>query len=213
MGRGESRPDSSNSIKSAKQSVNDEDEGADVLQNLENSNKTDENKESKPEIGKENAKIADALGVDWSRLVAGEADKSDSLTTAAGVARSNWSGAEIIRRIGLSKQYLGEAAYNQVLEEINHSLPKDQQVELVDPVAALHVQKMKRRDADRQIMSCTASYSRALSARMDLLMRRRTNGIRTDDTGVPSPHIPQKSSHIFQKAFDRLKRDLAERTS
>ena len=43
----------------------------------------------------ENAKIADALGVDWSQLMSGQEMRSRD--RVEGVARKNWSGPEIFR--------------------------------------------------------------------------------------------------------------------
>ena len=55
---------------------------------------------------------------------------------------SRWTGAEIVRRIGLSERYLGKEAYAEVLEKINKDLPKDEKVELLHPVAGLHMAKV-----------------------------------------------------------------------
>ena len=55
----------------------------------------DSSGEKGPEIEKENSRIADALGVDWSQLM--EQEKEPRAQT--GVARRNWTGAQIIRQV------------------------------------------------------------------------------------------------------------------
>merc|ERR1712012_1061141 len=47
-----------------------------------------------------NARLADALGADWSVLLKPKEERKER---EEGAARKRWSGAEIFRRIGLSK--------------------------------------------------------------------------------------------------------------
>ena len=64
---------------------------------------------------KTNARLADALGADWSQLLQKEAPK----IVERGDARNRWTVSEIIRRIGLSQKMMGgQEAYNKFLGKI-----------------------------------------------------------------------------------------------
>ena len=97
-----------------------------------------------------NARLADALGADWSLLLKPREERREE-----GAARKRWSGAEIFQRIGLSKvdftttkvfaafghhsvnenstlvtsqELLGEEEYKKVLDKVNADLPEAQKV-------------------------------------------------------------------------------------
>ena len=103
-----------------------------------------------------NARLADALGADWSVLLKPREERREE-----GAARKRWSGAEIFQRIGLSKvdftttkvftafghnicrlclsvnenstlvtsqELLGEEEYKKVLDKVNADLPEAQKV-------------------------------------------------------------------------------------
>jgi len=160
-----------------------------------------EQQEKEAAVEKANAQLADALGADWSLLVG---DKTEQETEEIGEARKRWTGAEIVRRIGLSERYLGKEAYAEVLEKINKDLPKEEKVELLHPVAGLHMAKMAKREENKRLI--TGQKKRALSARDDLAIRRRLNGLRGVDSGVPLPPGNSDMS-LYKQACTMLKQD------
>lgn len=154
---------------------------------------------------KSNAKLADALGADWSQLIPKEKPQLEE----TGDARKRWSFAEIIRRVGLSKKFLGEEAYNKTLEQINADLPESEKVVLLDPVAGLHVAK-RARLAEQETLITDLGGCRAMSARADINIRRKLNGIRSADTGLPPPRV-NTNMELFNKAKEMLQVRLREK--
>jgi len=158
-------------------------------------------------VEKANAQLADALGADWSMLVG---DKSEQEAEKIGEARKRWTGAEIIRRIGLSERYLGKEKYNEVLEKINKDLPEGEKVELLHPVAGLHMARMAKREENKRLI--TGQQARALSARADLTIRRRLNGLRGLDPGVPLPP-GNTDMQLYKQACTMLKQDQEKKAA
>jgi len=135
---------------------------------------------------KTNARIADALGADWSQLL----QKKETVPDAeVGDARKRWSLPEIIKRVGLSQKMMGgEENYNQFLEKLNKDLPEDEKVVLLDPRPWMHVIKSSKIAREKTLFTDLGGC-RALSARADINIRRRLNGIRSEDTGLPASRI------------------------
>merc|ERR1712112_514542 len=73
---------------------------------------------------KSNARLADALGADWSQLLQ---NKEQTPAVEQGDARKRWSLPEIIKRVGLSQKLIGgEEKYNKFLEKLNKDLPEEE---------------------------------------------------------------------------------------
>jgi len=156
-----------------------------------------------PEIGRENEKIADLLGVDWSQLM----EQQDNRTSVqTGVARRNWTAPQIFRRIGLSKRYLGEETYNKILDQINKDLPEDEKVKLLDPVPGIHVAKQMEFEEDQALnFASVCSKPLALSAAMDMRMRRHLNGVTYPDHGPTPPPMPRQNEKIKNEVMARIR--------
>ena len=158
---------------------------------------------------KTNARLADALGADWSQLLQKEAPK----IVERGDARNRWTVAEIIRRIGLSQKMMGgEEAYNKFLEKINSNLAESEKVELVDPRPWKHMASSARREEGRKLLS-SLSGCRALSARADINIRRALNNIKGQDTGLPVCRV-NTNMDLYNQARQMLAakmKDIEER--
>merc|ERR1712227_354679 len=135
---------------------------------------------------KSNARLADALGADWSQLLQ---NKSKTPAVEQGDARKRWSLPEIIKRVGLSQKLIGgEEKYNKFLEKLNKDIPEDEKVVLLDPRPWMHVIKSSKIAREKTLFTDLGGC-RALSARADINIRRRLNGIRSEDTGLPASRI------------------------
>ena len=135
---------------------------------------------------KTNARIADALGADWSQLLK---PKEESDDVKQGNARKRWSMPEIIKRVGLSQKLMGgKEKYDQFLEKLNADLPEDEKVVLLDPRPWMHVIKTNKLAREKSLFTDLGGC-RALSARADINIRRRLNGIRSEDTGLPAARV------------------------
>ena len=198
---GDSRPSSRLSQKEGKRR-----EGRDgVLADIETEDTNAGSANESEETIKTNAKVADALGADWSQLIPKEKVKQEE----TGDARKRWSMAEIIKRIGLSKKFLGEEAYNKTLDKLNADLPENERIVLLDPVPGLHCAK-RARLAEQETLLTDIGGCRALSARADINIRRRLNGIRSADTGLPPPRV-NTNMELFNKAKEMLEAKKRER--
>lgn len=190
---GDSRPDSRLSQQERKRKDGEVAE----LEDMDTEEATSTSVNETEETIQSNAKLADALGADWSQLM----PKEKPPVAEAGDARKRWSLAEIIKRTGLSKAFLGEEEYNRTLEKLNANLPEDEKIVLLDPVAGLHVAK-RRRIAEREKLMDLGGV-RALSARADMNIRRKLNGIVGDDTGIPPPKV-NTNMELFNTIKERM---------
>jgi len=198
---GDSRPPSRLSQKERKRR-----EGRDgVLSDIETEDTNTASANESEETIKSNAKLADALGADWSQLIPKE--KPNQVET--GDAKKRWSVAEIVRRVGLSKKFLGEDGFKRTLDQINSNLPDSEVVVLLDPVAGLHCAK-RARLAEQETILTDLGGCRALSARADINIRRKLNGLRSADTGLPPPRI-NTNMDLFNKAKEMLAAKVQER--
>eukprot|EP00092_Neocalanus_flemingeri_P037032 GFUD01040315.1.p1 GENE.GFUD01040315.1~~GFUD01040315.1.p1 ORF type:complete len:594 (+),score=209.90 GFUD01040315.1:93-1874(+) len=176
-----------------------------VLADIETEDANTASANESEETIKSNAKLADALGADWSQLI----PKEKTQLVETGDARKRWSLVEIIRRVGLSKNLLGEDAYNNTLDKINSALPDCEKVVMLDPTAGLHCAK-RARLAEQAILLTDLGGCRALSARADINIRRKLNGIRGADTGLPPPRL-NTNMDLFNKAKEMLQTKARER--
>ena len=80
-------------------------------------------------------------------------------------------------------------------------MPEDEKIVLLDPVAGLHVAK-RRRIAEREKLMDLGGV-RALSARADMNIRRKLNGIVGDDTGIPPPKV-NTNMELFNTIKERM---------
>lgn len=186
----ESRPSSRQSRMSAKKAGTEDD--------------SVENKKSlkkEEELAKANAQLADALGADWSQLVANKKQQENIV----GEARKRWSGAEIIRRIGLSETHLGKKKYEEILNKVNQDLPEDEKVVLLHSEPGMHMSRMAKLEEKKLLICGLAPHKRALSARADLRIRRRLNGLRGTDTGLP-PSQGNTNMELYSQACAMLKK-------
>jgi len=152
-----------------------------------------------------NARLADALGADWSVLLKPREERREE-----GAARKRWSGAEIFQRIGLSKELLGEEEYKKVLDKVNADLPEAQKVNLLSPVAGLHVALTANKEEEERLLSDFGHGARALSARADINIRRRRAGLRAPDTGLPLAN-PNTDMALYREAKETMAAFLRER--
>jgi len=153
------------------------------------------------ELARANAQLADALGADWSQLVAEKKEQQNMV----GEARKRWSGAEIIRRIGLSQTHLGKKKYDEILSKVNKDLPEDEKVVLLDTEPGMHMTKVAKLEEKKNLICGLAPHKRALSARADLRIRRRLNGLRGTDTGLP-PSQGNTNMELYTQACVMLKK-------
>lgn len=68
---------------------------------------------------KTKAKIADALGADWSELMSKPEEKAPVSTSL----REKWSLLSIVKSVGISKDLLGPEKYAKFLEKVNKDVP------------------------------------------------------------------------------------------
>ena len=136
---------------------------------------------------KTNARLADALGADWSQLLGKESPRvvEGEGREGRGDARKRWSLAEIIRRVGLSQEMMGgEEEYQAFLAKINSGLGEEEKVELLDPRPWQHITQTSKLAAEKRLLTQLGGC-RALSARSDINIRRFLNNINSQDTGLP----------------------------
>merc|ERR1712083_723272 len=88
-------------------------------------------------------------------------------------------------------------------------LPESEKVVLLDPVPGMHVIK-RARLAEQNSLLTDLGGCRALSARTDINMRRRLNGIRSADMGLPPPRV-NTNLELFNKAKEMLDAKKTER--
>ena len=144
---------------------------------------------------KSNARLADALGADWSQLL----QKENTKLPETGDARKRWSLAEIIRRNGLNQKLIGgKDKYDEFLANLNKDLPEEDKVVLLDPRPWKHVALTRKRAQEKALFSDLGGC-RALSARTDINIRRKLNGIRSEDTGLPVSRV-NTNMELYTKA-------------
>ena len=156
---------------------------------------------------KTNARVADALGADWSQLLS----KEKTPSSTPGDARKRWTLPEIIKRVGLSKDMMGgEEPYNKFLDKLNADLPDDEKVVLLDDRPWMHAIKLKKQEREKSLFTDIGGC-RALSARADINIRRKLNGIMSEDDGLPVSRV-NTNMELWQVAKDNLmkKRKLIE---
>ena len=154
---------------------------------------------------KSNARLADALGADWSQLLQKERAKPPE----TGDARKRWSLAEIIRRNGLNQRLIGgKDKYDAFLEKLNKDLPEEDKVVLLDPRPWKHVALTRKRAQDKALFSDLGGC-RALSARTDINIRRKLNGIRSEDTGLPVSRV-NTNMELYTKAREMWQKKQLE---
>jgi len=154
---------------------------------------------------KTNARLADALGADWSQLLQKEALE----ISGKGDARKRWSLSEIIRRVGLSQKMMGgKVAYSIFLEEINSDVGESEKVKLFDPRPWQHNARTARRAAEKKLLTSLAEC-RALSARADINIRRSLNNIKGEDMGLPVCRV-NTNIHLYKKARRMLEAKMKE---
>ena len=154
---------------------------------------------------KTNARLADALGADWSQLL----QKETPRVAERGDARKRWSLAEIIRRVGLSQKMIGgEENYNRFLAKINSDLPEEEKVVLLDPRPWQHITKTSKLAAEKKLLT-ELGGCRALSARSDINIRRFLNNINSQDTGLPVCRV-NTNMDLYKQARNLLAAKMKE---
>ena len=88
-------------------------------------------------------------------------------------------------------------------------MPESEKIVLLDPVPGLHCAK-RAKLAEQNSLLTDLGRCRALSARADINIRRRLNGIRSADTGLPPPKV-NTNMELFNKAKEMLEARIRER--
>ena len=152
---------------------------------------------------KTNARLADALGADWSQLL----HKEKPRAAETGDARKRWSLPEIIKRVGLSQKMIGGVEeYNKFLANLNKDLPEEEKVVLLDTRPWRHVSMVRKLEQEKSLFSDLGGC-RALSARADINIRRKLNGIRAEDTGLPVARV-NTNMELYKQARTLLDRKM-----
>ena len=175
----ESRAGSRMSLKNEDQKVGDMAEFDRDDTNLTSANESEDTVKS-------NARLADALGADWSQLLQVETVKKPPEN---GDARKRWSLPEIIRRVGLNQNLIGgREKYDEFLEKLNKDLPEGDKIALLDPQPWRHVALTRNHEQEKALFSDIGGC-RALSAMADINIRRKLNGMMSEDTGLPVSRV------------------------
>jgi len=119
----------------------------------------------------EGEKTKDALDVDWSELISkpeGFADKVEE----TGVLKKRWSLAAILNRVGLSESLVGKKKYNEIIALANKDVEDSLQFKPMHRMQYLDMYLRNRVERRRTIVSEHGPYTRALTARRDLSIRR-----------------------------------------
>ena len=179
------------------------DDKKDDLEGLDDS--VDAVNESEENI-KTNERVADALGADWSVLL--KTDKTPVVSESN--IKKHWSWSEVIRRQGLSKQLMGEDAFDKFMEELNLDLPEEEKVVLLDERPWAHVLKIRRNEEEKTLLTDYGAGARALSAGVDMNIRRKLCNIDGDDDGLPVSRV-NTNMELWRKAKEMREEGRKER--
>jgi len=131
------------------------------------------------EKSKAKEKFADALGVDWSKLIELQKKQKEEQAKnkdAERLARKNyWTPVAIVNRLGLSKNLMGDK-YDDMIRRVEASAKEGEKLELLHPVAGIHVTMRKMRERRKNLFK-VGPFERAISAREDIAMRRELLGL------------------------------------
>ncbi|XP_064456094.1 zinc finger CCCH domain-containing protein 13-like isoform X1 [Ornithodoros turicata] len=159
-------------------------------------------------LDEEKTTISDVLDIDWSSLVKDARPKDESATKRSS-ARERYSAARVFARIGISKDLAGEELTQQVVEFCRKELGGDSssdnaepEFQLEDLTAGFHVAAVAARKQQTQALQCCGHYSRALSARRDLMLRRALCKVYEPSTTTAAtavdPELYKRSLQLFQ---------------
>lgn len=173
----------------------DIDSSADLDKVLEeiSDNEIEEDKSSKG--------IGDALGVDWASLVEASKAKAIKSSEEENKKKKNeeidekWQTKRILLDIGISVKYAGEKLAKELV-----------QGELIHPLACMQVGKQEKDEVIKNlVVNACGPNTRALSARQDLLLRRKLCNMPTKDfeprTKGSSDNMKALAAKMFQKAI------------
>lgn len=144
------------------------------------------------------AKLVDALGVDWSQLMTSK-EAIPPLKSETGSARKRWTAAAIFNRIGLPKAYLDQDFLDSLIEKANSQTGGGEKVELLHPIAGLHCQ-LKARQEERKNCFALGPFTRALSARKDIAIRRRLCNLYAEEDFCEIAQQPNSDLELFRTA-------------
>eukprot|EP00095_Tigriopus_kingsejongensis_P004530 maker-scaffold532_size145644-snap-gene-0.43 protein:Tk04530 transcript:maker-scaffold532_size145644-snap-gene-0.43-mRNA-1 annotation:"eukaryotic translation initiation factor 3 subunit a" len=127
------------------------------------------------------ARIADALGADWSELIAKPEEKPSAANTTL---RQKWSMLSIIKSVGLSKDILGEEKYRAYLQKLNQDLPEGEDpFEPLHDLAGVDVLLRKRAIEQMDLFSKLRPHGEGLTGTKDKAIRRHLLGY------LPGPSV------------------------
>ncbi|KAL5273577.1 hypothetical protein ACFFRR_000371 [Megaselia abdita] len=145
--------------------------------------------------------IGDALGVDWASLVEASKAKAIKSSEEENKKKKNeeidekWRTERILLDIGISVKYAGE----KLAKELTKG-------EVVHPLACMQVDKQEKDEVIKSlVINACGSNTRALSARQDLLLRRKLCNMPTKDfeprAKGASEAMKALAAKMFQKAI------------
>lgn len=132
-------------------------------EDLEAISEEDEEKEAKST----KAKMADALGVDWSQMLAvNNEEKSET------VKSDKWSPAAMLNKLGLAKTFLSEKAYKKIVQSVNESVEdENKKFNPSHDVALVDVSRRKRVEERKILFAQMGRQTTALTTRKDTDIR------------------------------------------
>ncbi|XP_059078908.1 serine/arginine repetitive matrix protein 2-like isoform X1 [Tigriopus californicus] len=149
---------------------------------------------------KTKAKIADALGADWSELMSRPEEKAPGSTSL----REKWSLLSIVKSVGISKNLLGPEKYAKFLEKVNKDVPESEQFKPVSDLAGLDVTRRRNALEFNQLYAQLKPYGEGLTGLKDRAIRRRIQGY----LPLPPSETPKlKTSSEWHEAALKLLRD------
>jgi len=161
------------------------------------------------EDSREKAKLADALGVDWSQLLNLQKqqkeeqlrakEENDNAAAVAAARRAYWTPIAIFNRIGLSKRLMGDK-YEETIKMIEQTAQEGEKLELLHPVAGIHCAMRSLREKRKNLFK-VGPFARAISAREDIALRRELLNLPEEEY---SPTIPNTDMEIYQQAVQQL---------
>ena len=132
---------------------------------LEESDKEDAESKTK-------ARIANALGVDWSELLSAPKTEETSEEEKSSSLKDDWSMLAIVKRTGISEALCGgKEHYEKILEELNEGVEEEKQFKPVSKFASMDVYLRRRAERRKLLYSDLGPFGQGLTAKKDLRAR------------------------------------------
>jgi len=137
-------------------------------------------------LGEEDEEVGttkSALEVDWSELMAKPEESFEKVVEEAGILKRRWSLTAVLNRVGLSKPLVGKEKYEKIIALANEDIEESLQFKPVHHLSYMDVYLRKRAKSMNTILS-DGPYTRALTARRDLSVRRFLCYMSEEDSNI-----------------------------